>query len=99
MTDAREADAIRLSPDDNVATVLRAVRLGERLQVRCGDAVAEVVAQEPIPLCHKISLVPIAAGAAVMKYGQRIGESLTPIEAGRHVHVHNIRSLRAKVPA
>ena len=99
MTDPGETDAIRLSPDDNVATVLRAVRAGEQLLVRCGDAVLDVLAQEPIPLCHKISLVPIAAGAAVVKYGQKIGESLAPIEGGRHVHVHNIRSGRAKAPA
>lgn len=99
MTDPGETDAIRLSPDDNVATVLRAVRAGEQLLVQCGDAVLEVLAQEPIPLCHKISLVPIAAGAAVVKCGQKIGESLVPIEGGRHVHVHNIRSGRAKAPA
>ncbi len=90
------SDAIRLSREDNVATVLRAVRAGERLQVRCGDAVLEVLAEEPIPLCHKISLAPIAAGEAVMKYGQPIGETLAAIAGGRHVHVHNMRSARAK---
>ena len=94
-----DADAIRLTPDDNVATVLRAVRPGERLRVRCGDAVSDVLARDAIPLCHKISLAPIAAGAAVVKYGQPIGESLAPIADGQHVHVHNMRSARAKGPA
>lgn len=94
-----EADAIRLSPEDNVATVLRAIRAGELLRVRCADTVTEVSAQEPIPLCHKISLTPIAAGAAVFKYGQKIGESVAPIAEGYHVHVHNMRSARAKALA
>ena len=91
-----DADAIRLSPDDNVATVLRAVQPGERLQVRCGDAVLALVAREPIPLCHKISLAPIASGAPVVKYGQPIGQTLGVIADGSHVHVHNMRSARAK---
>ncbi len=93
-----ETDAIRLTPEDNVATVLRTVRAGELLQVRYGESVVEVLAQEPIPLCHKVSLAPIASGAAVVKYGQKIGESLAPIAEGRHVHVHNMRSARAKAP-
>ena len=98
LTRAGDTDAIRLTPEDNVATVLRAVQRGERLQVRCGDAVSDVLAREAIPLCHKISLAPIAAGASVVKYGQRIGESLVPIADGHHVHVHNMHSARAKAP-
>ena len=90
-------DAIRLSLDDNVATVLRQVAAGEALRVRCGNAVLAVLAEEPIPLCHKISLAPIAAGAAVVKYGQPIGKALAPVGEGRHVHVHNMRSARAGV--
>ncbi|MBV9748785.1 MAG: UxaA family hydrolase [Acetobacteraceae bacterium] len=79
-----------------MATVLRAVGAGESLRVRCADAVTEVRAQEAIPLCHKVSLSPIDPGTAVVKYGQKIGEALEPIAAGRHVHVHNMRSARAR---
>lgn len=96
MSEASAADAIRLSPDDNVATVLRPVSAGEKLRVRCAASVTEVEAQEPIPLCHKVSLGAIEAGGAVVKYGQTIGETLAPIAAGRHVHVHNMRSARAR---
>lgn len=97
--DAGEADALALSPDDNVATVLRPVGAGECLRVRRGDAVLEVEAREAIPLCHKMSLAPIAAGGVVMKYGQPIGEASAPVEPGRHVHVHNMRSARARARA
>jgi len=89
-------DAIRLTPDDNVATVLRAVAAGERLRVRCAGSVTVVEAQEAIPLCHKVSLGPMEAGDAVVKYGQKIGETLGPITPGRHVHVHNMRSARGR---
>lgn len=92
-------DAIRLSPEDNVATVLRAVAAGETVRVRCGEAVTELAAAQDIPLCHKISLAPIPARAAVTKYGQKIGESLVPIQAGQHVHIHNMRSARARITA
>lgn len=91
---AAAADAIRLSVDDNVATVLRAIGTGETVIVRCGDATAAVMAREAIPLCHKIAVAPLAAGARVVKYGQPIGAAEIAIPVGAHVHVHNMRSLR-----
>ncbi len=89
-------DAIRLSPLDNVATLLRPAVAGETLRVRCQNVVQSIVAREPIELCHKISLEALPAGAPVLKYGNPIGEAGTAISIGRHVHVHNMRSLRAK---
>lgn len=97
MSEVAGIDAIRLSPDDNVATVLRAVGAGEKLRVQCAGTVTETKAHDPIPLCHKVSLGAIPAGGAVVKYGQKIGESLGPIAAGQHVHVHNMRSARGRV--
>jgi hypothetical protein len=85
-------DAIRLSPDDNVATLLRAVAKGERVRVGGG----EIVAAESIALCHKIALVDLKPGDRVLKYGDPIGEATQAIIAGAHVHVHNLRSLRAR---
>ncbi len=90
------ADAIRLRPEDNVATVLRPVAAGERIQVRCGAEVTALAAADAIPMCHKVSLLPIKQGSAVVKHGQSIGEAVAPVGAGRHVHVHNLRSARAR---
>ena len=87
-----ERDAMRLSPLDNVATVLRAVAAGEEVRVGDGEA---VLARDAIPLCHKIALRGIAAGEAVVKYGHPIGDATAAVEPGRHVHVHNMRSARA----
>ena len=96
MSEASAVDAIRLSPQDNVATVLRAVTAGETLRVRCAGHVMQLQADEAIPLCHKITLDVIEAGGPVVKYGQKIGETTRLIAAGRHVHVHNMRSARGR---
>ncbi|UFN48455.1 UxaA family hydrolase [Roseomonas sp. OT10] len=90
-----DTDAIRLEAADNVATVLRPVAAGESIRVACGADVRLLPAIDAIPMCHKISLLPIAQGQAVVKYGQAIGLASAPVEAGRHVHVHNLRSARA----
>lgn len=86
-------DAIRLSPDDNVATLLRAVAKGEKVRV---GATMDVEAGEAIALCHKIALEDIKPGDRILKYGEPIGEATQAIRAGAHVHVHNLRSLRAR---
>jgi ABC-type Fe3+/spermidine/putrescine transport system ATPase subunit len=76
---------------------VRPVGAGERVRVTCGALAATVIAREPIPLCHKIGLDEIPAGSAVIKYGDPIGEASAAIQVGSHVHVHNLRSARARV--
>ena len=94
MSDAWHAAA--LASGDNVATVLRAVDAGERVAVRTPQGVVEIVALERIALCHKIALSDVPAGGAVVKYGECIGEATAPSRRGAWVHVHNVRSRRAR---
>jgi altronate dehydratase small subunit len=96
MTAKPMVDAIRLSPDDSVATVLRAVVRGERLRIGAGDAVTTIEAVENVPLCHKIALVALSPGDRILKYGEIIGEATQAIRPGAHVHIHNLKSLRAR---
>lgn len=93
---AMDVDAIRLAKEDNVATVLRAVSAGEAVRVRFGPDVTILRAADAIPMCHKIGLVAIGDGQMVVKYGQSIGRATAPVAAGAHVHVHNLRSDRAR---
>ena len=79
---------IRITERDNVAVALHAAAKGETL--KAGDAV--VTAREDIPQGHKIALVPLAAGEAVVKYGFPIGHATEPVEAGSWVHTHNMRT-------
>lgn len=90
------SDAIRLDARDAVATVLRAVTAGTAMRVQTPDGPVTVTAAADIPLCHKVALEPIAAGAPIRKYGEVIGEAAADIAVGAHVHVHNLRSLRGR---
>lgn len=81
-----ENSAIRLHPHDNVAIARVALPPGVELQV--GNT--RVVTREAIPAGHKVSLLPIAAGDVVRRYGQSIGRARIAIEAGRHVHTQNL---------
>ena len=76
-----------LDPRDNVAVALR--------QLDPGDVVEDgVVAAASIPTEHKVARAPIAAGDAVVKYGEVIGVATAAIATGEHVHVHNVVSAR-----
>lgn len=69
---------IRLDPADNVAIAARRLEAGQS------------GALGAIPRGHKVALESIPAGAPVRKYAQVIGYAGRSIEAGEHVHVHNL---------
>ncbi len=72
----------RLHPSDDVAVALRPISAGEQL---LGLTIAE-----DIPHGHKVALRPIDSGAEVRKFGWPIGHARLAIEAGAHVHTHNL---------
>ncbi|MCX7781282.1 MAG: altronate dehydratase family protein [Negativicutes bacterium] len=73
---------------DNVAVALEEIRAGSCVQA--GDKF--VSALNDIPQGHKIALAAIAAGENIIKYGFPIGAATVPIQAGEHVHTHNVRT-------
>jgi altronate hydrolase len=92
MAISREGAALRLKADDNVAVCLRALPAGAQLAF---DTLS-VTARAPIPAGHKIALRAIAPGELILKYGQTIGRAGVAIEAGEHVHVHNVEGTRGR---
>ena len=76
--------------------VVEDVRKGQSLTglVMDTEATVTVKALDDIPLGHKIALKNIKNGETVVKYGHDIGRSVAPIELGRHVHVHNVKTKR-----
>lgn len=76
---------IRLNPLDNVVIARQALLPGVRL-----DAEATTVRQ-PIPSGHKLATEPVAQGQPLRRYGQIIGFASQAIDAGDHVHVHNVQ--------
>lgn len=95
------ASAIVLHADDDVATALKPLATGETALIATagGNGKRTLTIAGDIPLCHKFALAALPAGAAVRKYGAVIGTLSRPVEAGEHVHVHNLKSRRAQRPA
>ncbi len=79
-----------LKAGDNVGTAVRDIQQGEAVVYKRGS----VRALDDIPSGHKLALEDIPEHAAVRKYGERIGISTQYIPAGKHVHVHNVLSIR-----
>jgi altronate hydrolase len=76
--------ALQLHEGDEVAVAMRDIAAGETL------APFAVVARDPIPFGHKVSLAPLAPGAVLHRLGQPIGLAVGAIAVGEHVHTHNL---------
>ncbi|MBV6286457.1 UxaA family hydrolase [Pseudomonas aegrilactucae] len=83
----RDSDAavIRLNPLDNVLIARQALPAGLHLE----DEALSV--RQPIPSGHKVASQRVEQGQPLRRYGQIIGFASQPIEAGEHVHVHNVQ--------
>ncbi len=79
-----------------MATALTDITAGDRVIGSLGGKNFPVLASENIPFGHKISLSDISKGMEVIKYGQIIGKASMEISKGKHVHVHNLESLRGR---
>jgi altronate hydrolase len=86
MNRTRTPSVIYLHADDNVCVATVPLETGTRIVV--GTVAIRVTA--PIGMGHKIAVRAIAAGHAVVKYGQVIGQATGPISPGDHVHSHNL---------
>jgi altronate hydrolase len=78
---------ILLHPEDNVAIARVPVPAGQVIEVG-GD---RITARRTIPEGHKIAIRAIGAGEPARRYGEVIGFATEAIEAGDHVHEHNLR--------
>ena len=85
-----EQTAILIDAHDSVATVTRPVKCGETVCFLHSGAAVELPAAEDIPMYHKIAVRPLAAGEAVLKYGEYIGRAKCDIAPGAWVHTHNL---------
>jgi galactarate dehydratase len=77
---------IAMHPADNVAIVVTAggLKAGDRVQK--GMSTDALVLLNAIPQGHKVALVDIAAGQAVLRYNVNVGIAKTAIPAGSWVH-------------
>lgn len=80
-----------LHAEDNVAMALSDFTKGSAIEV--GNT--RITFVDDIAYGHKFAVKRIAAEAPVIKFAETIGVAKRNIDVGEHVHVHNIRSLRA----
>lgn len=90
------ADALVMDDKDHVATALRDLAAGETIRYRRNGELTELTLLDAVAFGHKAAIAHIPAGTDVRKYGEVIGRSTVEIEAGRHVHVHNIEGIRGR---
>lgn len=92
--------AIKLSPTDNIATLLADVEKNESVEIISADnqVIAEINALQKITFGNKIALCNIANGEHILKCGHTIGKSIVEIPLGQLVHVQNVRSERLDIP-
>src|SRR3954471_17103119 len=76
---------IRLHPEDDVV-IARVEVPGGTLLVKEGNVRVAV----KVPAGHKIAVRELAQGRPVKRYNQIIGFATRAIQAGEHVHVHNL---------
>lgn len=82
---------------DTVAVVVvEGVKAGDDLTgwIMDDDRTMTLKARQNIPIGHKIALRDMQVGDTAVKYGVEIGRVVTPIAAGEHAHVHNIKTQR-----
>lgn len=79
---------------DNVAVALEELEPEDTIVVSKSGKEKKISVKEDIPFGHKVALEDIDSGGKVIKYGELIGVAKNKIEAGKHVHVHNLRSLK-----
>lgn len=79
---------VELHPDDNIVVTKRGLSAGTALVVRD----REMAIAQDVPMGHKIAVRRIHRGEKVVKFGAPIGSAARRIEAGEHVHLHNLRS-------
>lgn len=92
-----ERHALAMDARDTVAVAVRELAAGDIAVVGMPDGTTQTVTlAEAIPFGHKFALVPMAAGAQVIKYGERIARATANIAPGQHVHIHNATSQRGR---
>jgi len=85
-------NAVLLNDNDMVVTVTESISCGGEITFVLNGKTAIVKAVSNIPVNHKVAVVDVKKGAAIIKYGERIGYATADIKAGEHVHTNNLDS-------
>jgi altronate dehydratase small subunit len=90
-------NALVINSTDSVAVVIEPLEAGEAATYKVNGKEKSIAVKEPIPIYHKIALLDMEKGQGLYKYGEKIGCALQAIQAGQHVHTHNLVSIRETI--
>lgn len=79
---------IQINPEDNIAIAIKDLEAGDTFTV-AGETIAVT---GPVPAYHKVAIHDMGEGETILRYGVSIGVSIKAIQAGSHVHLHNMKS-------
>lgn len=85
------------SPKDNVGVVVvEGLTAGTEMMgvITENNTTTSVTARQDIPVGHKVALKAMKSGDTIIKYGEDIGRLVADVNAGDHVHVHNLKTKR-----
>ena len=86
-------NALLMDSRDNVVTCVQDVEAGGQVVYQKDGQTCTLTARQAIPACHKVALTPLGEGEDVIKYGELIGRTNAPVEAGGLVNHENIYSV------
>jgi len=84
--------AIHVNTIDNCVTLTGNADAGDLICFLENGMENAVTTRGSIPIWHKAAIKSVKKGGNVYKYGEVIGIAHENIEAGDHVHIHNILS-------
>lgn len=91
-----EYKTLYLSEKDSVAVALTDIPEHTTVVVKAEGKDIPVTILEPIRFGHKFAVKAIDQGEDIIKYGEVIGAAVVAIQAGAHVHVHNLEGKRGR---
>lgn len=96
--DLPTAQALTLHDGDDVAVMTTDGTVGQICDIRAHDGeILSLTLKSVAPFGHKIAVRSLPKDHVVTKYGQPIGIALAAIEAGSHVHTHNLSGYRSNL--
>ena len=84
--------AVRIRPEDNVATAILDLVKGTEIE----DGHTTITLNSDIPAGHKFALMSVPRNSEIIKYNEVIGATMSDVLAGDWVHVHNLEGRRGR---
>ncbi len=92
--DKRKENALLIEDTDNVVVAAEMIEKGKIALYVKENQTINIMTLSDIPIYHKLAICNINKGEKIIKYGHVIGRATKNINAGEHVHCHNVVSMQ-----